>query len=169
MTEWRTIEEFPEYQISEDGDMRRLSGGRYRVSIIKGWVCKSTSYRMFTFNRKNLPKPEHRAIHRLVAIAFIGPPPSADHEVAHNDGTRTNNHHTNLRWCTHIENEKDKIQHGTLIHSELNHLAKMQKSDVLYVREQFANGATFAELANTMNTTYANIWSVVRRKSWKHI
>ncbi|AXV72811.1 hypothetical protein CJO75_01120 [Ralstonia solanacearum] len=52
-------------------------------------------------------------IHRLVALTFLGPPPSRQHEVAHNDGNRANNIVTNLRWATHAENVADTFRHGT--------------------------------------------------------
>ncbi len=169
MIEWRNIEEFPDYQISEDGLMRRVVGGRRRVDTITGWIYQSTGYRAFTFNRKNVGKRKHRTIHRLVAIAFLGPAPSPNHEVAHCDGNRLNNHYTNLRWCAHKENERDKIAHGTLNHSESSHLATLTVSDVLNIRERFANGATYQQLADTTNAKYHNIWNIVHRRNWKHI
>lgn len=44
------------------------------------------------------------SVHRLVAIHFIGDPPTDKHEVNHLDMDKNNNHHTNLEWCTHAEN-----------------------------------------------------------------
>lgn len=52
-------------------------------------------------------------VHRLVALAFIGPAPSALHEVAHNDGDPRHNYMSNLRWATRSENHMDKVAHGT--------------------------------------------------------
>ena len=52
-------------------------------------------------------------VHRLVAVAFLGSPPSNEHQVAHFDGDRSNNTLSNLRWATVAENESDKIRHGT--------------------------------------------------------
>lgn len=52
-------------------------------------------------------------VHRLVALAFLGPPPSPSHQVAHGDGNSRNNTLANLRWATSAENNADKIQHGT--------------------------------------------------------
>lgn len=53
-----------------------------------------------------------RLVHRLVAEAFIGPPPEGT-ECCHNDGDATNNHVSNLRWDTHSANVQDMVMHGT--------------------------------------------------------
>jgi hypothetical protein len=53
------------------------------------------------------------SVHRLVAIAFHGPPPP-DHEVRHLDGNPRNNTFSNLAWGTHLVNMHDMYQHGTL-------------------------------------------------------
>lgn len=48
-------------------------------------------------------------VHRLVAEAFLPPPPTPEHvEVNHKDGDPTNNRADNLEWCTKTEN----VQHS---------------------------------------------------------
>lgn len=51
-------------------------------------------------------------LHRLVLIAFAGPPP-AGCEVLHIDGNPGNNNRNNLRWGTRSENVRDRVRHGT--------------------------------------------------------
>jgi hypothetical protein len=46
-------------------------------------------------------------VHRLVTAAFIGPCP-ADMEVNHIDGDKSNNHTSNLEFCTASENLKHR-------------------------------------------------------------
>ena len=43
-------------------------------------------------------------IHRIVAIAFLGEPPSKQHVIDHIDTNRQNNRPENLRWLTKLEN-----------------------------------------------------------------
>lgn len=43
-------------------------------------------------------------VHRIVAFAFHGAPPTSDHVVDHIDTNRQNNRPENLRWVTRLEN-----------------------------------------------------------------
>jgi hypothetical protein len=43
-------------------------------------------------------------VHRIVAVAFLGEPPSNQHVVDHIDTNRQNNRPENLRWLTKLEN-----------------------------------------------------------------
>lgn len=47
-------------------------------------------------------------IHRLVAYAFIGPPPTVDHVVNHLNGAKADNRSENIEWVTRGEN----VSHG---------------------------------------------------------
>lgn len=50
-------------------------------------------------------------VHRLVLLAFVGPPPGGT-EACHNDGDPTNNRLENLRWDTRRENALDIVRAG---------------------------------------------------------
>lgn len=55
----------------------------------------------------------HEAVHRLVALAFIGPRPEG-HQTRHLDGDPSNNALVNLCYGTQSENQQDSIRHGTM-------------------------------------------------------
>ena len=55
-------------------------------------------------------------VHRVVADHFVEHPAGND-VVCHNDGVRTNNAATNLRWGTPSDNMQDSIRHGTHVNT----------------------------------------------------
>jgi hypothetical protein len=112
MTEWRPLARLPHHEVSECGEVRRTVTVRMHTAgtIIKPEITHRgyARYRIMSVGRKI-----SAYAHRLVCEAWHGPQPSPTHQVAHGDGTKLNNHHSNLRWATPVENEADKIIHGT--------------------------------------------------------
>lgn len=63
------------------------------------------------------------AVHRIVALAFIGPRPEGM-EVRHLDGNPENNALANLTYGTPSENQFDKVRHGTHQNARKNQCAQ---------------------------------------------
>jgi guanyl-specific ribonuclease Sa len=101
MMEWRKTF-LPFYEVSEYGDLRLLTNRSNRLAgtILTGSV-RAGGYKEYHVRWKG--KEHHLGAHRLVLLAFIGEPPTPDHECAHWDGDPTNNHYSNLRWATSAE------------------------------------------------------------------
>ena len=57
-------------------------------------------------------KIQNWRVHRLVATCFHGLAPTDKHVARHLDGVRHNNHYTNIRWGTQIENKQDDLHNG---------------------------------------------------------
>lgn len=111
--EWKQIPSFPDYEVSEHGEIRRVAPDRnnHKIRILKSWTANH-GYPMVTLikNRRKYGV----LVHRAVCEAFHGPAPSPEHQVAHGDGVRTNPKAANLRWVTRSENMADCEAHGTL-------------------------------------------------------
>ena len=108
MTYWKKIPEFPMYEASTDGEIR----SRYLYGGKKGRILKqviSGRYRKVTLHKEK--KMYLRAVHRLVAMAFL-PNPCKYAYVLHKDDNRENNTLINLKWGTHQHNMLDKIKNG---------------------------------------------------------
>ena len=93
MTEWRTIIDHPEYEVSEYGDVRNIRTGR----VLKQFVGARGGL-MLTLDHATV------YVHRLVADAFLpNEDPNYWTDVIHIDGDKQNNNVDNLRWGTHGE------------------------------------------------------------------
>lgn len=89
MERWLTIEDFPDYEVSDQGQIRNASGhilGQYDNG---GGTIQVVMYR----DRK----PCARAVNRLVAVTFIGYE-TKEFVPMHIDGDKTNNCADNLVW-----------------------------------------------------------------------
>lgn len=172
--EWRICPLFPQYEVSESGDVRRGSlknarfGGR-----LKG--CINQDGYLFYQLVLSAGKVGVTA-HRLVIETFIGPAPTPNHEVAHNDGSRVNNHFTNLRWATRAENHADMIVHGTGLKGERNGRAVITESDVVYIRHRYReikvlklHGGELQALTDKYGLCRAHIIRIAKGFSWTNV
>ena len=175
---WLPFPDWPEYAISSEGRVRRSVGSKTRRA---GTMLKAglggNGYPHVQLTRGN--EEAHILVHRAVARAFHGEPPTADHDAAHNDGNCINNRMENLRWATKKENMADKILHGTSLHGRIrpdlsypgeeSPHAKLTNIQVIEIRNRRANGESFRRIASDYGVTAANVLSIVQRKSWKHL
>lgn len=60
---------------------------------------------------------------RLVLLAFVGTPPDG-FECCHCDGNPANNKIENLRWDSHLENNRDRVKHKTYKTGSAHHFSK---------------------------------------------
>ncbi len=116
----------------------------------------------------------NRRIHRLVAIAWIGPPPAGKPNVLHFDGNPGNNHVGNLRYGTTKENHDDSKRHGTAstppAHwGSTNPLAKLTESDIPVIRQLIIEGKTKSSIAKQFGVSGCTIYRIGSGKLWGHI
>jgi hypothetical protein len=93
------IEGLEYWLISEDGQVKHQFSGKYKKPVQNNCGYFQYHFTNFKTNEKKWLK-----IHRLVAITYIGSPPTPKHEINHKDGNKGNNHYSNLEWVTHSEN-----------------------------------------------------------------
>lgn len=113
--EYRKIEEFPNYEINENAEIRNKKTGR----ILKPYLSQGY-YRISLIKEKNIQMSA--AVHRLLAIAFI-PNKEKRPIIDHINQDKTDNRISNLRWSTYKENANNvdpiKRKHKTRIKHEL--------------------------------------------------
>ena len=167
--QWRDIKGWEGfYQISNMGNLKSLK----RPFVKEDKILKACIDRYgypFACLCKNGKKLACHKIHRLVLEAFVGLRPPGM-EGRHIDGDKRNNKLDNIEWATHEINELDKYRHGTIIYGSKNSFAKLTEDDVVQIRSLWKTGKfTQWALANKFNVRQFCIWSVIHRKSWKHV
>lgn len=91
---WNKINNFPNYSVSEDGQVRNDKTGR----ILK-FYKKPSGYMQVEMGHRT--KPQY--VHRLVALAFI-PKEDGKTQVNHINGNKSDNRVENLEWVNGSEN-----------------------------------------------------------------
>ena len=167
MTEWRTCQDFPDYEVSEFGAVRRLTAcARAPAGYVFVPRADKDGYLRVGLRANGVRKG--RAVHQLVAKAFLGAAPSPAHEVAHRDGSKQNNHFTNLRWATTLENQRDRFRHGTHNRGEQHPQSKLNATDIERIRDRYRAGQSQTAIARDFQVTKNHIGHVVHGKAWNH-
>lgn len=174
--EWRQIEDLPAYEVSEWGDVRRVvpAANRSIGDRPRGFVDADGYLRYRLTDARG--RKQTITAYRLVALAFIGPPPSEVHEVAHNNGSRTCAYHRELRWALRVDNHADMQVHGTsTTRGELNPKAKITEADVRVIRREYRDiknsrgDRRVTELERRFGLHRSTIISIAKGTSWGHV
>jgi hypothetical protein len=169
---WRPIEGFAGlYDVSDAGRVVSLAFRNGRVArrerrLVLRPTRNPSGYLMVSLCRGGVVHT--RAIHRLVAAAFLEARPSPAHQIAHLNGDAADARACNLAWVTASENERHKIGHGTQVHGERSYLAKLTESDVVAMREARAAGASLRELMVRFGMSRGGVADICRGRCWTH-
>lgn len=66
-------------------------------------------------------KATYHRVHRLMALAFLGPEPYPGALVRHLNDVRSDNRIENLAWGTHSDNRNDSVRNGTHANAAKTH------------------------------------------------
>lgn len=113
-------------------------------------------------------------IHRLVALAWIGPPPSPSHEPNHKNGVRDDNRSDNLEWVTHAENCRPDRALALIVsraRGEANGSVKLSEEQVREVFRLRAVGLSQQRISDALGgvVQQPHISRILRGQSWAHL
>lgn len=107
------------YSVSSEGRVRteervtvRSNGVPQTIkSKIRTLTTRPGGYKSLHLTRGGVS--EGWLVHRLVALAFLGPPPEGKELVLHGSKGPSINEVSNLRWGDHKENMRDAVEEGS--------------------------------------------------------
>jgi hypothetical protein len=106
-------------------------------------------------------------VHTLVLLAFVGKCP-AGYQACHENGIRTCNRISNLRWDTPANNMADRDRHGS-VKRERNGRAKLTETQVAAIRAEYVrNSAEFGQnaLAKKYRISQKVICDILHGRLW---
>lgn len=108
-------------------------------------------------------------VHVLVALTFIRPKPTKEHQVNHKDLDKSNNHYKNLEWLTskkNVHHARKGLGNWSKGYEE-NGMAKLTNYEVISIRWLYSTGYfTMKEIANEYNVSRGAIEYVINI-GWK--
>ncbi len=162
--EWRVCPLNDLYEVSSDGRVRRVETGR-ELCIFVG----SDGYPQVGMSRDNVAMT--RRLHRLVALAFLGPRPEGYH-AAHRNGDATDNRLENIEYITAKENSRDIDRHGRRPRGEACSWAKLTTAQVLEARARYRPRHPqhgIAALAREFGMSRSVMRLAVQNETWTHV
>lgn len=123
--------------------------------------AKSSGYGIIRINDRN------ERVHRLACVAEHGPAPSLKHEAAHLCG---NGHigccaRKHLAWKTPVQNQADRITHGTHNRGTRQGRSKLTEADVIEIR-RLASHKTQSQIADQFGVARTTIELILIGKNW---
>ena len=147
MEEWKPIQGFESYEVSDQGNVKHLFNEYHHTSNVllkpgcMGGNSKDGDYLFVQLCQSG--KGSLRYVHRLVAEAFI-PNPENKPEVDHINRNKKDNRKENLRWVTKSENH-------------LNKTHKMGQSGHRYIRKDSRSESYSFRICRRINGKQTNL------------
>ncbi len=117
------------YEVSNQGKVKSIRTGNF----LKQHLSRK-KYLKVTL-RKN-DRSYHLFVAVLVLEAFDCPRPFGL-QCAHNNGIKSDNRVSNLRWATPKENSQDRVLHDALPTGERNGMTKITESDAVFIIKNY--------------------------------
>ena len=150
---WKSIEGYPNYQVSSLGRVKSLNYRRTKKEKILKLIKNRNGYLQVNLYKGKKMKTMY--IHILVASAFVQNNSIFNTEINHIDECKTNNCASNLEWCDHIYN----INFGS--HNE--RMAKSKSKPVICIETGKIYPSTI-EIERQLGFSNANISRCCNKK-----
>lgn len=165
---WSLVKDFPDYLISDKGNLKTLKTLEDRKPHIK-----EDGYVFIPLSSKEGQKIKY--IHRLVAEAFVANPLNKE-QVNHKNGIKSDNRASNLEWVTPKENIQHAIETGLLKYKnkedkiKKSNGSKLNPEKVIEIRVLWETGEyKKVQLAKMFGVSESTIRDVITKRQWRNV
>ena len=147
------------YDISEYGDIRN----RITNKVLKPYKHKSGYLYIDIYHKK---KRYTMKIHRMVAETYMPVRYKEEEIVNHEDGIKTNNHYTNLKWCTYAYNTRHAYDTGLLKQKKgtLNHKSKYSRKLILEACQMISDDLPLVTISEELGMSVSVLQHIRKRR-----
>lgn len=175
---WKIVAGFPAYEVSDLGRVRRrFAKGRWPAGhILSPGQGRSGHLYVVLTNAEGCVRKQF--VHRLVAIAFVGPAPFEGAFVLHHDDCAQHNAPENLYWGDHRQNVRDaklnranpgEVSQRGAQPGAANSAAVLTERDVLQIRRYLDMGLCGACIARLYGVRKETIYCIAKGRTWTHL
>jgi hypothetical protein len=161
----RPIPGQPGYLCSDDGRIFSTKSGQQREMAL--FVRGRQGH--LGVNLTQDGKSRMHSVHTLVAITWIGPRPSPDHLVMHDDNDPANNRVGNLAWGLPKQNSEHMVICQRQARGERTAGAKLTADKVVEIKARMSAGELPSRIAEELGMSLSNICDIRHGRRWKHI
>jgi len=144
MTQWKEINGYPDYAISDDGQVKSIRFNRLLKPSRNG--KGGDGYQYINLIKNGIKKTT--AVHKLVIEHFGSPKPDEHFIIDHKDTNKINNKNSNLEWVS--------IQENTLRY----YANDKERAQVLVMRKE---GKTLKEISLLVNKSMSFVQQTIAR------
>jgi len=168
---WRTIKDYPNYKVSNMGNVKGKFGNPLKpFDRAKNGNKLRRGYLTVHLCSKDVKGYDNHSVHSLVMNAFVGPRPPGM-VINHKNGIRWDNRLENLEYCTQSYNRKQDFVHGRQsFKGEKNNSAKLTEQEVLQIVELYKTGGyTYVSLAKKYGVAMTGISNIFNGHCWNYL
>lgn len=174
--EWKKIDEFPNYQINNYGQIQRIkSASGTRIGRVL--IPKKDKYGYLQVGLWKDGKKYFRKVHRLILENFNPIYYMNELQVNHKNGIKDDNRYPeNLEWTTPKENTNHSIKIGLRNQLGENHINSKLKDGEVWLIKKILNSDYYKSrkisqefIGKMFNVERTTISSIKNGKTWSHI
>ena len=167
MEEFRSIKSYENYyEISNHGRVRSLYG-RYKDCEFKKPYLRKDGYVVINLIKDKRQKTFY--LHRLVAEHFIENDDNLKTEINHIDGDKQNNSHSNLEWCTSVENKCHAYVAGLTKRGSARASSKLSEEHVKSIPGLIKDGCSIKQISTIFGVSTTSIHHILKGRNFGYL